>query len=140
MSVTIDEQYVRDHFRLLCTHDVPAFYACISPTVHWRIMGSMDLSGDYYSLDEYMSTAFRPVSARLEGHMMLTLTHCLVSGRRAAVEMEVDVDSVKQKNGQPLPNTHCWICEYDDNGVIGSIRMYIDELLMQQVITNNPGP
>ena len=140
MSVDITEQYVRDHFHLFCAHDAPAFFQRVSPQVRWRVMGSMAISGDYHSLDEFQTKAFSRVAARLEGHMTLTLTGCLVSGREAAVEMEVDVDSVRQKNGQPLPNTLAWVVKYDDSGVIDSIRMYMDGVLMQQLLDDNPGP
>ena len=140
MSVTIDESYVREHFSFFCKHEPAAFFSRVSPNVHWHVMGSIAVSGDYHSLGEFQAKAFNRVGARLDGRMTLALTSCFVSGRQAAVEMTVDVDSVKQKNGKPFPNTHCWIVQYDDSGVIDSIRMYLDGVLMEQLITTNPGP
>ena len=139
MSVTINEQYVRDHFRLFCEHNGPAFFKRVSPMVHWHVMGSIPtLSAEYRSLNEFQTKAFNRVGARLDGRMTLTLTNCIVSGQQAVIEMAVDADSCKQKNGQPLPNTHCWVVHYDDSGVIDRIRMYMDGVLMAQLMTNNP--
>ena len=139
MSVAIDEQYVRDHFGLFCRHDNPAFLQRVSPTVHTRLMGSMSISGDYHSLDEFASKALGRVASRLDGHMTLTLNSCIVGGRRAVVEMAVDVDSVKQKNGAPFPQQHCWVVHYDDSGVIDDMRIYLDGVMTEQFLASNPG-
>ena len=140
MSVAITEQYVHDHFHLFAQHNSPAFFQRVSPTVHWQVMGSMAISGDYHSLEEFKAKAFSRVVARLDGRMAFNITRVIVSGREAAVEMPVDTDSVRQKNGQPLPNVHLWLVKYDDAGVIVDVRMYMDGVLMQQLLDNNPGP
>ena len=140
MSVVLTEQYVREHIGLFCKHDPLNFFKRVSPTVRWQVMGTIDISGDYHSLEEFQTKAFSRVGARLDGHMTLTLTNCFVSGQQAAVELVVDVDSVKQNNGQPFPNVHCWIVQYDDKGVLNAIKMYMDSKLMQELIVNNPGP
>ena len=141
MPVVVDEEYVRAHFLHFCEHDRPAFFNLISPSVHWRVMGSIPtLSGTYYSLADYQTQGFSRAGARLDGRMTLTLTNCIVSGRQAVVEMSVNVDSVRQKNGKLLPNEHCWIVHYDESGVIDSVRMWMDGVLMQQLMTENPGP
>ena len=138
MSVTIDEQYVRAHFNHFCQHDNAAFFKLISPTSHFRIMGHIsNLSGDYHSLDDFLTRGFSQVGARLSGHMTLTLTDCMVSGQQATVEMTVDVDSVKQNNGKPFPNTHCWTVHYNEQGAVDKARIYLDGVLLQELLTTN---
>lgn len=140
MSVVLTEQYVRHHFTHFCQHNPAAFFSHVSPAVHWQVMGSMDISGQYHSVQQFQSKAFNRVAARLTGSMTLTLTNCIVSGQQAAVEMVVNVDSVKQVNGAEFPNAHCWVVHYDESGVIDRIRMYMDGVLLQQLLTDNPGP
>ena len=141
MSVTIDEQYVRNHFLHFCRYERAAFLQLVSPTVSWRIMGTIDgISGQYHSIDEFASKALMPINARLEGEMLLELTGCLVSGRRAVVELEAKTDSVKQKNGRPYPACYCWVVHYNDAGLVDELREYMDERLITELLTQNPGP
>jgi len=141
MSVVIDEQYVRNHFERYCHYDRAGFFALISPTVHLRLMGSIpELSGDYHSADEFQTKVLGRIVARLDGKMTVKLTSCIVSGQQAAVEMITNVDSVKQKNGRPLPNVYCWVAHYDESGVVDTMRLYVDGVLINELMTNNPGP
>ena len=121
MSAAVDEQYVRDHFQHLCRDDAQNFFRQVSPSVTVHVMGHIPhLSGDYSSLDDFVKRGFSQVAARLEGHQTFTLTDCMVSadGRRATVELLVDVDSVKQKNGKPFPNAHCWVVHYNEQRIV----------------------
>ena len=137
-AAPLTEQYVREHFQLFCKHDYAAYFKRVSPSVQWKLMGTADISGDYHSLDEF-NRAFNRVRARLDGNMTLTLVSCLVSGQEAAVQMVSDVGTVKQKNGKPFSNTHCWVVRYDDSGVIDRCSMYLDTLITQQLLDGNPG-
>lgn len=137
MSVTVDEQYVRDHLAPLCaSYDVRAFFARWSPDVHCRIMGTHGLSGDYRSLDAFRQQ-FARMAPRMDGPITLDLSSVLVSGREAVVEM---LAHCRQKNGEPYPQTHCWVMRYDDQGIVVEARMYMDGVLIDQTIANNPGP
>ena len=60
-------------------------------------------------------------------------------GRRATVELLVDVDSVKQKNGKPFPNAHCWVVHYNEQRVVDEARIYLDGVVVQELMTTNTG-
>ena len=138
MSATIDEQYVRDHFQHLCADDVQSFFKQISPAARLHVMGHITgLSAEYVSLDDFIKRGFSQVGGRLVGHQTFTLNHCMVSGQRATVELTVDVDSVKQKNGKPFPNTHCWVVHYDQQRAMDEARIYLDGALLEELMTTN---
>ena len=137
MSSPLDEQYVRDHFRPLCaSYDVRTFFQRWSPTVDCRVMGSHALSGHYHTLTDFQAR-FARMSPRMEGPITLDLTSLIVSGHQAVVEL---LAHCTQKNGDPYPQTHCWILRYNVEGIVDQARLYMDGVLIDQTIKNNPGP
>ena len=92
-------------------------------------MGSHPLSGHYHTLDDFRKQ-FGRMAPRMEGPITMELTGLVVSGRQAVVEL---LASCMQKNGQPYPQTHCWLLWYDDAGMVERARMYMDGVLIEQV-------
>lgn len=137
MSVSVDEQYVRDHLAPLCaSYDVRTFFARWSPTVDCRVMGTHSLSGHYLTLADFR-TQFGRMAPRMQGPISMELTGLTVSGRRAVVELSANCT---QANGDPYPQTHCWVLMYDDGGVVEQARLYMDGVLIDRTIKNNAGP
>ena len=135
--VTVDEQYVRDHLAPLCaSYDVRTFFQLWSPDVDCRVMGSHQLSGHYRTLADYRKQ-FGRMAPRMQGAITMELTGLIVSGRQAVVEL---LASCKQANGDPYPQTHCWVLTYDESGMVEQARCYMDGVLIDQTIANNPGP
>ena len=134
MSVVVD---VRDHVAPLCaSYDVRAFFERWSPTVDCRIMGTHSLSGHYHTLSDFRAQ-FARMAPRMQPGISMELTGLTVSGRTAVVEL---LAKCTQMNGDPYPQTHCWVLRYDEAGLVGQARMYMDGVLIDQTIRNNPGP
>ena len=135
--MTVDEQYVRSHFKLLADADYDGFFARVSPSVSWTVMGSHALSGQYNTPSEFHKHTSARLNPRMESPLALKLTNCIVSGQQAAVELSA---TAQQKSGKPFDNKYCWVVHYDDEGVIKSVRAYLDGILVNQAINENSGP
>ena len=137
MSSPLTEQSVRAHFAPLCaSYDVATFFQRWSPTVDCRIMGSHGLSGHYHTLADFRAQ-FGRMAPRMQGPITLQLNNLIVSGQQAVVEL---LANCTQKNGDPYPQTHCWVLRYDSNGIVEQASMYMDGNLITQTLQNNPGP
>jgi len=136
MAVSIDEQYVRQHFELLSGH-ADDFFARVSPTVDWTVMGSHALSGHYTSLQHFRESTFARLNPRMQSPLALKVSQVIVSGQQAAVELSADG---KQKNGSPFDNKYCWIVGYNEKGIVEAVRAYLDGILVNQAINENEGP
>ena len=139
MPVTVDEPYVRNHFQSLGSGDYPTFFAHVSPTVDWTAMGSHALSGHYTSIQQFNHNTAERLNPRMQNPLQLKLTGCVVDGtsRRAAVELNADG---VQKSGKRFDNKYCWVVQYDEEGVITTVRAYLDGELVNQAINENAGP
>ena len=137
MPVTVDEQYVREHFKLLAEANYAAFFERVSPAVQWTVMGSHALSGHYRSPADFHAATSARLNPRMQSPLALVLTSAIVSGQQAAVELSADG---QQKNGRPFNNKYCWVVLYDREGVIQTVRAYLDGVLVNEAINENPGP
>ena len=137
MPVTVDEKYVRDHFQALGDSRWDDFFAHVSPTVDWTVMGSHALSARYTTVDHFKKATLARLNPRLQAPLALRLTNLIVSGQQAAVELSA---SGVQKTGKPFENKYCWVVQYDEQGVITTARAYLDGELINQTIGENPGP
>ena len=137
MAVRVDEQYVRSHFQLLGEGRSDDFFARVSPTVDWTVMGSHALSGRYTELATFRQSTFGRLNPRMESPLALKVTNVIVSGGQAAVELSADG---KQKSGKPFDNKYCWVVRYDEKGMVVQVRAYLDGELVNETIRKNPGP
>ena len=145
MPVTVDEQYVRNHFQLLGDGHSNDFFARVSPTVDWTVMGSHALSGHYTTLDHFYKSTFARLNPRMSAPLALKLTNVIVNsnshsgGRGTVAAVELNAHGV-QKSGKKFDNEYCWVVGYDEEGVITSVRAYLDGVLVNQTINENEGP
>ena len=78
--------------------------------VDCRVMGSHGLSGHYHTLGDFQAQ-FARMAPRMQGPISLDLVSLILSGRLAVVEL---LAHCLQKNGDPYPQTHCWVLRYNE--------------------------
>ena len=136
-AVPITEQHVRGHFRPLCEeYDSATFFRGFVADVDCRIMGSHVEAGHFHSVTEWQSQPYR-ARPRLTGAVTFDIVSCIVSGRRAVVELQ---EHATLMNGKPFDNQHCWVLRYNDRGLADEVRLYMDGVMINTAIRENPLP
>lgn len=133
MSLT--REHVRAVFAHLERHDSAGFLAHVADDVHWTVLGTHPLAGEYRSKQAFVSATFERLRRVLKGDSVMTVGQVLVDGDSAAVEM---AGRATAANGDPYNNVFCWLCRFQD-GKIVRVRAYLDSVLVQQVIERNEG-
>lgn len=113
------------------------FFRHVSPDVVWTVMGTHPLAGTYHDRETFRERTFGRLNQVLKnGEVRLRVTHLLVSGDTAVVEMEGLSTAL---NGTPFNNTYCWVCRFQ-NGLITEVRAYLDSALVARILRENePG-
>ena len=133
MSIITHEE-VRDLFGLLETNNAGLFFDQVVDDVHWVVMGTHPLAGEYHSKDGFLTATFKRLDAILEEGVVLKVTQVYVDGMTAIVEMK---SLSNAKSGKPFNNVYCWIVVFNEDKKITSVRAYVDSALVQQVIDEN---
>ena len=129
----ITETTVRSLFASLESGKSDLFFAHVSDSVHWTVMGTHPLAGTYTGRQEFTDHTFRRLDRVLKDGVRLRVTGVLVSRTTAVVELEALSTA---NNGLPFHNQYCWICRFD-GGKIVEVRAYLDSALVQKVIDEN---
>jgi uncharacterized protein len=129
----ITETSVRSLFASLESGKSDLFFAHVSDSVHWTVMGTHPLAGTYTGRQEFTDHTFRRLDRVLKEGVRLRVTGVLVSRTIAVVELEALSTA---NNGLPFHNQYCWICRFD-GGKIVEVRAYLDSALVQKVIDEN---
>ncbi|MGA2917983.1 nuclear transport factor 2 family protein [Methanoregula sp.] len=129
----ITETSVRSLFASLESGKSDLFFAHVSDSVHWTVMGTHPLAGTYTGRQEFTDHTFRRLDRVLKDGVRLRVTGVLVSRTIAVVELEALSTA---NNGLPFHNQYCWICRFD-GGKIVEVRAYLDSALVQKVIDEN---
>jgi ketosteroid isomerase-like protein len=99
-------------------------------------MGTHPRAGVYNSKKEFLKHTFERLNKVLKELITLKVDHVFVSGDTAVIEMTSNSTAL---NGKPFPNTYCWVMKFDSE-MITEVRVYMDSVLVQQVIDeNDPG-
>ncbi len=130
--ITHDEVYAL--FKLQETNNTEEFFKKVSDKVHWIVMGTHPLAGEYHSKEDFLNATFRRLNKILQNGVILKVKHIYVENMTAIVEME---SLSVAKNNKPFNNTYCWIVEFDENHIIISVRAYVDSALVQKTINEN---
>lgn len=127
---------VRALFAGLETGDADTFFRHVAPDVTWTVMGTHPLAGTYQDRDTFRISTFGRLNRVLQDGVRLRVTHLLVCGDTAVVEMEALSTAL---NGKPFRNTYCWVCEFQA-GRIAVVRAYLDSTLVKSLLDENePG-
>jgi uncharacterized protein len=131
--MTVQANYVKSLFANLENGKSGAFFEHVADDVNWTVMGSHPLAGTYHTKVDFLSHTFARLDKILKEGVVLRVTHILVDGDSAAVEMESLSTAL---NGKPFDNRYCWIVHFSE-GTIVEVRAYLDSALVQRLIEEN---
>ena len=129
---TVDQ--VRAIFSLLEEGDGAAFFAHVSDEVDWTVEGHHPLAGRYPSKAAFLAGTFEKLGKVLPGGAQLHVTHAMVAGDWAIVELASLATAI---NGLRFDNTYCWLCQFE-HGLIVLVRAYLDSAMVQRLFDENP--
>ena len=97
-------------------------------------MGTHPLAGVYTSKADFLAHTFDRLARLLkEGSVVLRVTHAMVDGDWAAVELEALSTAL---NGKPFNNHYCWVTRFTGDQIV-EVRAYLDSALVQQLVDEN---
>ena len=131
MPPTADQ--VRRLFAHLETGESDAFFAHVADDVSWTVMGTHPLAGEYRSKDEFRASTFARLNKVLREGVLLRVTHLIVQGEWAVVELEALSTAL---NGMPFANRYCWVCRFAGETIV-EVRAYLDSALVAQLLAEN---
>jgi ketosteroid isomerase-like protein len=131
MPPTPDE--VLQLFAHLETGGSDEFFARVADDVSWTVMGTHPLAGRYRSKADFRAATFARLNEVLRDGVLLRLTHLIVQGEWAVVELEALSTAL---NGKPFANRYCWLCRFDGQTIV-EVRAYLDSALVAQVLAEN---
>src|SRR5215217_6594227 len=131
--MTVQASYVESLFANLEHGNSDVFFEPVADDVNWTVMGTHPLAGTYHTKADFLAHTFARLNKLLKEGVVLRVTHLLVDGDSAAVEMESLSTAL---NGKPFDNRYCWVTRFS-NGTIVEVRAYLDSALVQQLIEEN---
>ena len=129
----ITQEQVAALFAHLESGNADAFFQHVADDVDWTVMGTHPLAGTYHTKQEFITHTFKRLNTVLKDGVLLRVTHILVSGNFAAVELEALSTAL---NGTPFRNRYCWICRFDHRQIV-EVRAYLDSALVQKLLIDN---
>ncbi|MCP3967854.1 MAG: ketosteroid isomerase [Lentisphaerae bacterium] len=121
-------------FENLQTNNAETFFNRVADDVHWTVIGTHPLAGEYYSKELFLDATFKRLNKILKEGVVLRVKHLYLDGNTAIVEME---SLSTAANGKPFNNKYCWVVVFNENKMITRVRAYLDSALVQQVIDEN---
>ena len=129
-----------DHVRKLFAHlesgEADAFFAHVADDVYWTVMGTHPLAGEYHSKADFRASTFARLNKVLREGVLLRVTHLIVQGEWAVVELEALSTAL---NGMPFANRYCWVCRFVGDTIV-EVRAYLDSALVARLLAENEAP
>jgi|SRR5450432_3644440 len=132
MHYSVDD--IRSIFKSLEQGDGAGFFTHVADNVDWTVEGHHPLAGHYLSKVDFIAGTFEKLGRVLPQGTQLDVTHAMVSGDCAIVEL---ASLAIAKNGLRFENKYCWICKFDNN-LITLVRAYLDSAMVQRMFDENP--
>ena len=130
----IQKQQIRDLFKNLETGHGDVFFARVREDVEWTVMGTHPLAGTYRSKSAFFHATFERLNKILNEGVVLKVVDVYVDGPVAIVEMQ---SLSTARNGKAFDNRYCWVCTFDEGGMINKVRAYLDSALVASAIAEN---
>ena len=129
----IERKYVEELFENLKT-DASEFFKKVSDKVHWNLMGTHPLAGEYFSKEDFVNHTFVRLNKLLKKNAAsLKVKRIFIDNDYAIIEMKGTGTAI---NGKPFDNTYCWIVKFEDK-IITEVTAYVNSALVQQIIEEN---
>ena len=129
----LSDDQVRQLFVHLETGQSDAFFAHVADDVSWTVLGTHPLAGEYHSLADFRGSTFARLDRVLREGVLLRVTHLIVHGDWAVVELEALSTAL---NGKPFANRYCWVCRFAGETIV-EVRAYLDSALVAQLLAEN---
>lgn len=130
----LDKQEIQTLFKNLETGHSDAFFDRVRDNVDWTVMGTHPLAGHYHSKEDFFASTFARLNRVLQDGVILTVVDVFLDGNVAIVELTALSTA---NNGKPFDNRYCWVCTFDDEGMIGKVHAYLDSALVAQLFEEN---
>jgi uncharacterized protein len=131
MTLTADK--VQRLFANLESGDADAFFADVADDVDWTVLGTHPLAGRYLSKADFRVHTFARLNKVLREGVLLRVTHLIVHGAWAVVELKTLSTAL---NGKPFDNRYCWVCRFAGETIV-EVRAYQDSALAAQMLAEN---
>jgi len=132
--MTVASDRVHEIFKGLEVGNGAAFFAHVDDNVHWTVMGTHPLAGDYRSKADFIAGTFEKLSRVLPDGAQLHIEHLIVEDDQAVVELRSLATAM---NGMRFDNRYCWIVLFENERII-RVRAYLDSALVAQLFGENP--
>jgi len=100
------------------------------------VMGTHPLAGEYHGKDAFFAGTFARLNKVLREGVLLRVTHLIVQGEWAVVELEALSTAL---DGKPFANRYCWVCRFAGETIV-EVRAYLDSALVAQLLAENEAP
>ena len=134
MPTKLTHEDVRVLFDYWKTGESDKFMDRLVDDIHWTVMGSHPLAGEFHNKADYFAGALNRLSRVLTKTVSLDVVAIYVDGMTAIVELK---SALISKNGMPYNNSYCWILKFNDDKQVTSIKAYLDSALLKEVIESN---
>jgi len=112
------------------------FFDHVADDVHWTIMGTHPVAGEYTSKEQFTTASVRRLGRLLQPGVRMRVDRFYeVSDDVVVAEM---VDTATAVDGQPFDTRYCWICRFDGD-VIVEVRAYVDSAMVADLLYRTGG-
>jgi ketosteroid isomerase-like protein len=132
--MTMTTEQIGEIFKSLEMGDGADFFIHVAEDVDWIVQGTHPLAGHYRSKSDFLAHTFEKLGKVLPHGTQLHVTHVLVSGDWAIVEL---ASLATAKNGMRFDNKYCWVIRFA-GGKMVEVRAYLDSAMVQRLFDENP--
>ncbi|MEZ5264048.1 MAG: nuclear transport factor 2 family protein [Acidimicrobiales bacterium] len=135
---TTNAERVRTAFAGWEQGDSRPFFALVSPSVTWRVIGSTALSGTYHDKATFLTTAGR-LFGRLAGPIMAEVVAVHDVGDTVVLQWHGRSRGV---NGRPYEQDYCWVLRFGESdggrgdAEIVDVVAYLDTALIDDMFAD----
>lgn len=110
------------------------FFDRVAEDVRWTVLGTHPLAGTYLTKKTFVEATFDRLDQVMKDGVRLRLQRLYLDGDTAIAELLATSTTVE---GAPFDNEYCWVCRFDDEGLIVEVRAYLDSAMVAYVVTHN---
>jgi len=123
-------------FSHLAKGDYDGFWAHVSPTVEWKVMGTHPLSGTWHSVEDFKRDTFGRLNPVMTAQVQPKVVNVVGGGEQEWSCVELEFDGTF-KDGQSYDQKYCWILRWNKEGKVVQVRAYLDGVIIQNGLEAN---
>jgi ketosteroid isomerase-like protein len=134
MGVAENKQWVERIFTELRQGNHRALLSRVAERSRWTITGTTPVSGEWMSRQQFYEKALSPVTAKLTGRVVPTVSRILGEGDLVVVEWR---GKATARSGMAYNNVYCWVLTIRDGEIVEG-TIYHDTALVNRLYAENP--